>query len=355
MKSPFTLPAAFAVAALSVVSPAQMILPDARSIPRMQAVPMPYDQVSFRRDEREIARYHFGASLNRPFLFPVIAPSGRMLTRMGHPGDPNGHSHHNSIWIAYSKVNGIDFWGDRPSPAHGRIIHRQILDLEDSDTRAGVKTQADWKAGSGAVLLHETRETWVYALPKDEWMLIIDLQLDPAVSSVILDRAGFGPMGVRVAKSISVHFGGGRLRNSEGDESEGKIFRKPARWVDYSGLSAPGIVEGLTLMDHPINPAFPSPFHVREDGWMGAMLSTDQPIELTPGYRLHLRYGVYVHAGFPERDALDARWREFSRLDLHPPFGPPKSERDCLHGGHRRFNVPQTFPTAQACLEYVGR
>ena len=125
----------------------QTVLPNAKPIPRMQAVPMMYDQVSFQPDEKEIARFHFGSGLNRPFVFPVIGPSGHMLTRMGHPGDPDTHSHHNSIWIAYGKVNGIDFWGDRPGSAHGRIIHQRIVDLDDSDSRAGIITQANWKSG----------------------------------------------------------------------------------------------------------------------------------------------------------------------------------------------------------------
>ncbi|MGO8735410.1 MAG: PmoA family protein [Terriglobia bacterium] len=340
-------------AALSFSVPGQVLLPHAKPIPHLQAVPMPYYQVSFQRDEKEIARYYFDPRFNRPFIFPVIGPSGRTLTRMGHPGDPDTHSHHNSIWIAYGNVNGIDFWSDLPGPNHGRIIHRRIVDLEDSDSRAGATTQADWTTDGGTVLLHEARETWVYALPKDEWLLILDLTLDPAVDSVTFDRAGFGPMSVRVAKSIAVHFGGGRLRNSERGEGEAEIFRKPARWVDYSGLVAPGIVEGLTLMDHPLNPGHPSPFHVREDGWMGGMLSTREPVVVRRGKPLHLRYGVYVHAGLPSTSDLDARWKEFTKLDLHPPSGPPKTESDCLHGGHRRFNVPQRFETAQACLEFV--
>ena len=29
---------------------------------------------------------------------------------MGHPHDPVGHSHHNSVWIAHESVNGESFW-----------------------------------------------------------------------------------------------------------------------------------------------------------------------------------------------------------------------------------------------------
>ncbi|MHC4329832.1 MAG: DUF6807 family protein [Planctomycetota bacterium] len=56
-----------------------------KPVPRMQVVPMPYDQASFQRDGVELTRYHFGPGLHRPFLFPVSGPSGRSLTRMGHP------------------------------------------------------------------------------------------------------------------------------------------------------------------------------------------------------------------------------------------------------------------------------
>ena len=299
---------------LSLSAFGQADFPNAKPIPRMQAVPLPYYQVSFQRDEKEVARYYFDPRFNRPFIFPVNGPSGRTLTRMGHPGAPDSHSHHNSIWVACSKVNGIDFWSDVPGPNHGRIIHQRTVKLEDGDNRAGAITQADWTTDGGVVLLHETRGTWVYGLPNNEWLLIVDLRLDPAVESVTFDRAAFGPMSVRVAKSISVQFGGGRLRNSEGGEGEAEIFRKLARWVDYSGLIAPGIVEGLTVMDHPLNPHYPSPFHVRADGWMGAMLSMKESTVVNRGELLHLRYGVYVHAGLPSAGALDTRWKEFTQI-----------------------------------------
>jgi hypothetical protein len=121
---------------------------------------------------------------------------------------------------------------------------------------------------------------------------MLDLLLAVDTEPAIFESAGFGPIGVRVAKSVAVHFGGGRIRNSDGAEGEREVFRKPTRWVDYSGQVAPGVVEGLTLMDHPVNPGHPSPFHVREDGWMGAMLSTGGPVTVKQGSPLHLRYGV---------------------------------------------------------------
>jgi hypothetical protein len=83
-----------------------------KPVPLMQAIPQAHEQVTFERNALEIARYHYGADLKRPFVFPLIGPAGRSVTRMGHPRDPQTHSHHNSVWISHESVNGANFWGD---------------------------------------------------------------------------------------------------------------------------------------------------------------------------------------------------------------------------------------------------
>jgi hypothetical protein len=186
-----------------------------------------------------------------------------------------------------------------------------------------------------------------------EWMLEMELRFEAGNSPAVITKENFGPIGVRVAKSLSSYFGGGRLRNSEGAEGEPAIFRKPARWVDYSGQVANGIVEGLTLLDHPSNPMHPSPFHVREDGWMGAMIALTDPYVVEPGKPLQLRYGLYVHRGIPDRSAIDRVWSVFARDPIRPPYGPPGSAKECRHGDFRRFTVPRSFGSQQECLDFV--
>src|SRR5687767_14142396 len=53
-----------------------------KPVPKLQILPQPYDQAAFVRDDAEVARYHFGPTLRRPFVFPLVGPSGRSLTRM---------------------------------------------------------------------------------------------------------------------------------------------------------------------------------------------------------------------------------------------------------------------------------
>src|SRR5687767_13749416 len=147
---------------------------EAKPVPSLQVVPQPYAQASFQRDGGEIARYHFGNDLRRPFVFPVIGPAGRSLTRMGHPRDPVGHSHHNSVWVSHNSVNGLSFWDDR---SKGKIVHQRIEQFEDLGDVSCITALNQWiDDSSGKVLLNERRRTAVHLLQGREWLLVIDLQ-----------------------------------------------------------------------------------------------------------------------------------------------------------------------------------
>jgi hypothetical protein len=282
-----------------------------KAVPVMQVIPMPYDQASFQRDGVELARYHFGSGLHRPFLFPIIGPSGRSLTRMGHPHDPESHSHHNSVWISHHDVNETNFWADR---GDGKIRHKRIIEYEDAKEHASLVAENEWISKDGITLLLETRRITMIPLPDSEWLLMIDMNFKAANGPVTLGKTPFGMIGVRMAKTIGVHDGGGTIRNSEGDVNEKEVFWKQAKWVDYSGAITNDKLEGITLFDHPDNPNFPSHFHNRNDGWMGASLTFSGPREIHPVKPLHLRYGLYVHNNIKSSDIIEAHWKQFSAL-----------------------------------------
>jgi hypothetical protein len=301
----------------SATADAKDTVPEPRPAPQMQVIPLPYHQALFQRDGVELTRYHFGPSLHRPFVFPVIGPSGRSLTRMGHPHDPESHSHHNSVWISHHDVGGVDFWGDR---GKGKIRHKRIVDFQDSDKHASMTTGNQWVTDKGKVLLLESRTITVLPLANSEWLLMLDLQFKADGEPVTLGKTPFGMIGVRMAKSIGVNDGGGMIRNSEGAVNEKEVFWKQARWVDYSGPIVGTEVEGVTLFDHPGNPNFPSHFHVRNDGWMGASLTFDGPRTIQPGALLNLHYGLYIHGRRKSPEAIEVRWKHFAETQ-HPASG----------------------------------
>lgn len=283
--------------------------PEPKPVPRLQIVPIPYDQASFERDGEEITRYHFGPQLERPFLFPVVGPAGRSLTRMGHPRDPEGHSHHNSVWMSHVDVAGVDFWSDKRL---GTVRHKRIVSCEDEGERSLLTAENEWVDKEGRILLNETRRIAVTLLEGKEWLLTIDSTFAAIDKPVALGKTPFGLIGVRMAKTIGVNDGGGRIRNSEAGVNEKEVLWKQARWVDYSGPIETGTIEGVTLFDHSANPNHPSYFHVRNDGWMGASLTYDGPREIPPDKPLHVRYGLYVHSEMKPPAQIEEQWNRFA-------------------------------------------
>ncbi|MEX2215903.1 MAG: PmoA family protein [Phycisphaeraceae bacterium] len=303
-------------------------LPPVPRVPRVQVLPLPRREASMQIDGKELARYYFDRDQERPFLYPVTGPAGRSLTRMGHPHDPVSHSHHNSVWISHNDVEGIDFWSDR---RHGIIEHQRILKYDDGEEEASIFALNHWKVtGLGKdkdakpqaarVLLIERRVMTLRPLAKGESMIVIDLQFNaPGKEPVTFNQNAFGLVGVRMAKPIGINDGGGTIRNSEGnidEQGDNGCFRKPAKWCDYSGRITNEVVEGITLMDHPSNVNHPTPFHVRADGWMGACLSLEKAITVTPEKPLRLRYALFVHSGAPTRDELEERWQTFAKSEV---------------------------------------
>jgi hypothetical protein len=290
-------------------------LPGAKPVPDVQVLPLPDGQASFQLLGRELTRYHFGPLVQRPFWYPVVGPSGRSLTRMGHPHDPETHSHHHSIWIAHKDVGGVNFWEERGG---GRIVQQRIEQYDDGPHGASMITVNAWQAPDGRTVLLDRRRASVEPLENGQWLLCIDLQLEaPAARPVTLGSTSFGLLAVRMAKSIGVNDGGGRILNSEGQRNEKEVFRKPARWVDYSGPITRQAREGIALLDHPSNASFPTPFHVRDDGWMGAALTYQRPITIEPGKPLRLRYGLWIHDGVAKREQVESHWQAFAKSE--PP------------------------------------
>ena len=307
----------------------------AKPIPKVQVEPLPHHQAGFRFGGRELTRYHFDPADRRPFLFPLNGPHGTSLTRMGHPHDPISHSHHNSIWIAHHSVDGVNFWGDAGKNL-GRIVPQRIEEYVDGDDAASLLAVHHWiNESTGETLLVEHRRIEVRPLTEGESLTIIDLQLAPPRRPIIVDKTPFGLVGVRMRKTIGVHDGGGQIRNSAGGVGEKPtadnpgVFWKPAKWCDYSGLVADGVVEGITLFDHPQNPNHPTVFHVRDDGWMGSSLTFDAARTIEPNAPLRLRYGLYAHSGLPSIAAIDRVWQNFAelpfaeRLERRKPNSPP--------------------------------
>jgi hypothetical protein len=280
--------------------------------PRAQVTSQPGDQVAFAVDGREVMRYHHGPGLRKPYVFPIVGPAGVPVLRLGHPRDPSGHGHHLGLWLGHQRVADENFWEHRPDgPA---IVHDRLLALDDGP-KATLRATSRWLGAD-----HEPRlldERTLTVTPVDQTSgasgfgeLLVDVTLRlsaPGKTPVTLGTSAYGPLGVRVARTMSERDGGGRLMNSEGRIGEPALMpHRRARWCDYSGPVAPNVINGVTLYDHPANEGHPCHFHVRADGWMGVAPTKERPLIVAAGAPLTLRYRLWVHARERSVDESDA-------------------------------------------------
>ncbi|HEY1376802.1 MAG TPA: PmoA family protein [Gemmataceae bacterium] len=282
------------------------------TVPRVQTVPLPDDEVSIRVDGHERLRWHAAHRYPRPFFYPLVGPSGRSLTRMGHPADPT-HDHHRSLWWAHHDVAGVSFWEehrDRPGGPH--IRQDAWVHYQDGPDEAGLAVRIGWYDAHAVRLIGQEMIAVYRPLDRGEGWLELQATFTPALDELTLGKTNFGFVGLRVAASLSAHYGGGRLTNSDGAAGEKGVFAKRARWLDYSGPITPEATEGVTWFDHPSNPRYPTYWHARDDGWMSAAFSLPDTYGLRKDRPLRLRYGLHVHAGGLDPARAEERAKAFA-------------------------------------------
>ncbi|MER3416838.1 MAG: hypothetical protein C4297_11590 [Gemmataceae bacterium] len=298
--------------------------------PRCQIVPQANFEVAFLVEGRERLRWHYGPQYPRPFFWPLIGPSGYHMTRLGHPGAPD-HEHHRSIWFGHHKVSGVDFWSEK-SRAH--IRQKGWLAYEEGDQECVMAVLLGWYDGHDPKeLLEQQLIAAVRPFGQGELQIEVQSTFIPQASVLEFGKTNFGFLGVRVAKHLSVYFAGGYITNSNGLQNEKSVFGQPARWVDYSGFTPAELLEGIAYYDHPANPRHPTPWHVREDGWLCASLCMNEPITTTRDRPLILRYLLFVHRGGAEPNRLDYVFNEF-KATTH--YTVEKSTRQHVHYTIRR-------------------
>ena len=313
---------------------------------RLRIEPLAERQFGFFIGQTEVTRWHFSDLAPRPYFFPVNGPSGHSLTRMGHPGAPN-HDHHRSFWFAHSDMLGIDFWSETTA---ARIRQSQWYAIEDGEEAARIAFELLWTDGHNPEPLIKQDVFVTLRTAPLGWTLELQNDFRATAMGIEFRKSNFGVLGLRVAKSLSVVFGGGLITGADGFEGEPQLFGKPNRWLDYSGPiyiepaaesatasdkstqpAARQRVEGLTLIDHATNPGHPAKWHVRNDGWIGPSLSRDAAVIVPQNEPLTCRYLLYIHSGACDPQQINALAQLF---DSSPPLQVKKSTKP-----HHQFEI----------------
>ena len=268
--------------------------------------PAPPDEAS---DAQESGRTTSDAVPRRPYFYPVHGPDGIGLTELGKPHDPTGsHAHHYSLWMAHANVNGHDFWSEKG----GCVRHQQFDEMEDGPLYARLVQQLRWDRGAESQM-QERRELTLFVGSDDIRVIDFDSEFSSVGSEPVeLGQTPFGFLAARVSQCMTVFDGSGEIINSNGERNEDGACGQRAAWIDQSGPIAPQKWGGVTLLDHPSNPHFPTHWHCRNDGWAGASFNREAPWHIQDGEVLRLRYRVVLHRHNALESGADLRYDEYA-------------------------------------------
>ena len=246
--------------------------------------------------EEWFTSYRFPSDLEKPVLFPVLAPGGISVTRgfplEPRPGERTDHPHHVGMWFNFGDVNGLDFWNNSyavpqaDKPKFGSVRHRQVLAPSAGNQGDFLKVRSHWVDFNGRVLLEEETEfrfsgqgsvrgverstTLTAAVPKvvftdnKEGLLAIRVDRafeEPLTEPEVLVGPDGKPMNRPTLDNADVN---GKYRNSEGEEGVAAWGRR-AKWVKLSAVKD-GVPLTIAMVDHPRNPGHPAHWHARGYG-----------------------------------------------------------------------------------------
>jgi len=318
----FALIAATAIAQIKVTSEPTRV--------HVEIAGKPYTDFFFKGDE-----------VTKPYLWPLSAASGTMITRHFPmetvAGEPTDHPHQRGLWFAHENVNGVDFWNNEASykspPPRGRIVVTKISGVSMNKHEGSFTAAAQWMSPDGLKLLDETRVTHIIPL-RDLRIIDLDITLT-AATNVTFGDAKDGVLGIRLVPALqedkvikekgkpdrTVPGAPGKIVSSSGGEHEKAVWGKPADWVDYSGQIGNESL-GIAILDHPSN-SRRARWHVRAYGLFAAnpfgdtAFSGAKPsgtgVALDPGASLHFRYRIVIHPGDAASAGIANLWDEFKR------------------------------------------
>lgn len=176
----------------------------------------------------------------------------------------------------------------------------------------------------------ETHRVTFFNVGPDERIFDVSIRFNASSGTVTFgDTKEGGLIAIRVASSMDAPEAKrpdapGMIENGYGGLQEAENWGKRAPWCDYSGPVDDEIV-GVTMMDHPTNPRYPTHWHVRGYGLMGANpfglhdfykdTDTHRGDWTIPAYELrNFYYRVLIHRGNATEANVRERYHDFINL-----------------------------------------
>jgi hypothetical protein len=283
-------------------------------------------------DGKLFTSYQYPSNMEKPYLYPIYAPNGSVITR-GFPiesrkGERIDHPHHIGLWFNHGNVNGLDFWNNSSAiPAnrkdsYGHIVVKQIV----SAKKDVLEVVSNWDDNKGNTLLVEKTK---YIFSGDKNTRTIDhistltaangtvtitdnkegmfaIRVDrafemPSNESLIFTDDKGNPTTVKATDNTGVT---GMYKSSSGLTGD-KVWSSRNDWVMLSGTKD-NVLTTMAVFDHPKNTGYPAHSHARGYGLfstnnLGAnsYVPGEEKIIVTlqKGESITLRHRFFVQSG----------------------------------------------------------
>lgn len=296
--------------------------------------------------------YNYPENMEKPFLYPVFAPNGSVITR-GYPiesrkGERIDHPHQVGIWFNHGNINGLDFWNNSSAiPAdkkdsYGHIVFKKIIQAKSGKTGT-LEVVSSWDDNKGKSVLTENA-TYIFSGDKDTRTIdhistltatngpvtitdnkegLFAIRVDrafemPSNESVIFTDAQGNPTTVKATDNIGVT---GMYTSSKGLKGDA-VWGTRNDWVALTGVKD-GVKISFAIFDNPKNPGYPAYAHARGYGLFSVnnlgRNSYDPKQEkiifkLEKGQSMTLYHRFFIQSGQElTREKADKIFQEFSK------------------------------------------
>ena len=279
--------------------------------------------------------YCYPADIEKPFLFPVYAPNGAVVTR-GYPLAPRkaervDHPHHIGLWFNHGNVNGLDFWNNSSAiPAnrkdqYGHISVQKIV-MAESGKKGTLEVVSNWDDNKGKTILVE-KTTYIFSGDKNGWTIDHISTLTAVADTATITDNKEGMFAIRVDRAFEMpskdnviytdekgipttvkatdNTGVTGMYASSNGKTGDAVWGTRNDWVVLNGIKD-NVKIGFGIFDNPKNPGYPAFAHARGYGLfsvnnLGAKSYDPKAqqivIKLVKGQSIKLMHRFFIEAG----------------------------------------------------------
>ncbi len=270
------------------------------------------DQIDITIDGTAFTTFYFGSNLNKPYLHPLRAADGTIMSRRWPietdvAGESKDHPHHQGVWLGEKYVNGVNYWeNSKLGPGIGKITLDRIVSVKGGKTGV-IEAVFNWVDPDGKTVLREDRTMKFYSGTGQNRMFDFDAKLTAVNGPVNFGDTKEGTFAIRLNDKLTEKSKGGMMTNAEGASGMKNVWGKTSPWVDYSG-TIDGKPVGVAILNNPSSFRYPTRWHSRDYGLFAAnpfgekeMATGKESKEgnyiLEKGQSIDLKYRVIVHPG----------------------------------------------------------